>query len=141
MIYEFFVTNDYVQDANSVDFFVSGNVALNLLESVTIRDVTYDDELTFNTYIISEDQTLNFDNYSGYTQATVDVGVDLTEKERLGDWVFGTSDFGKKVTAVKTIKLSGKGYNSKLYLEDTSSSKWTLESLGITYKMRRARSK
>ena len=108
---------------------------------IVIRDVTYDDTLTFDTYIISEDQTLNFNNYSGYDQASVDVGVDLTEKERLGDWKFGTSDFGKKVTAVKTIKLSGKGYNAKLYLEDTSRSKWTLESLGITYKMKRARSR
>ena len=142
MIYEFFITNDYVQDGQTIDFNVSqSSLVLTFLNAVTLRDVTYDDELTFDTYIISEDQTLNFDNYSGYTQATVDVGVDLTEKERLGDWKFGSSDFGKKVTAVKTIKLSGKGYNSKLYLEDTSSSKWTLESLGITYKMRRARSK
>jgi hypothetical protein len=142
MIYEFFITNDYEQ-GSAVDFYISGvtSVDLTQIDSVTLRDVTYDDSLTFDTYIISEDQTLNFDNYSGYTQATVDVGVDLTEKERLGDWKFGSSDFGKKVTAVKTIKLSGKGYNSKLYLEDTSSSKWTLESLGITYKMRRARSK
>ena len=142
MIYEFFITNDYEQ-GSAVDFYISGvtSVDLTQIDSVTLRDVTYDDELSFDTYIISEDQTLNFDNYSGYTQATVDVGVDLKEKERLGDWKFGSSDFGKKVTAVKTIKLSGKGYNSKLYLEDTSSSKWTLESLGITYKMRRARSK
>ena len=110
-------------------------------DDISIRDITYDDDLTFSTYVISENQTLNFVNTPGYNQATVDVDLDLTEKGRLGDWTFGESDFGDKVTAVKTIKLSGKGYNSKLYVEDISKSKWTLESMGITYKMKRARSR
>ncbi len=108
---------------------------------IVIRDVTFDDTLTFDAYVISEDRTLNFLNTPGYDQETVDVSVNLTNKEALGDWQFGESDFGTKVTAVKTIKLAGKGYNAKVYLEDLSRSKWTLESLGITYKMKRARSK
>ena len=140
---EFTLTNADITTTGVVDIeFTVANLTTPDGDSyITLRDVTYDDQLTFSTYVISEDQTLNFDNFSGYDQATADVGVDLTAKERLGDWTFGTSDFGKKVTAVKTIKLSGKGYNSKLYLEDTSKSKWTLESLGITYKMKRARSR
>ena len=143
---EWMMTNDDIITSGNVDieFTYSGDriTVSDTSESyVSIRDVTYDDTLTFDTYIISEDQTLNFNNYSGYDQASVDIGLDLTAKERLGDWTFGTSDFGKKITAVKTIKLSGKGYNAKLYLEDTSKSKWTLESMGITYKMRRARSR
>jgi hypothetical protein len=125
----------------NIVFNLSVNPTYTSDDYIVIRDVTYDDELTFDAYVISEDQTLNFVNTSGYDQETVDIGVDLTEKERLGDWVFGSSDFGKKVTAVKTIKLAGKGYNAKVYLEDVSRSKWTLESLGITYKMKRARSK
>jgi hypothetical protein len=125
----------------NIVFNLGSNPTYTSDDYIVIRDVTYDDELTFDAYVISEDQTLNFVNTSGYDQATVDIGVDLTEKERLGDWTFGSSDFGKKVTAVKTIKLSGKGYNAKVYLEDVSRSKWTLESLGITYKMKRARSK
>jgi hypothetical protein len=142
---EFMLTNDEIATSGNVDIVFTHDSASTANPSagsyVTLRDVTYDDTLTFDTYIISEDQTLNFNNYSGYDQASVDIGVDLTAKERLGDWTFGTSDFGKKVTAVKTIKLSGKGYNAKLYLEDTSKSKWTLESMGITYKMKRARSR
>jgi hypothetical protein len=102
-------------------------------------DVTYDDSLTFQTWVISEEQTLNLDNIQSYDQSKADVAFDL--KGRLGEWVFGTSDFGDKVTAVKTIKLSGRGYNSKIYMEDYTNSKWTLESLGITYKMKRARNR
>jgi hypothetical protein len=142
---EFMLTNDEIATSGNIDLVFTHDSASTANPSegsyVTLRDVTYDDALTFDTYIISEDQTLNFNNYSGYDQASVDIGLDLTAKERLGDWTFGTSDFGKKVTAVKTIKLSGKGYNAKLYLEDTSKSKWTLESMGITYKMKRARSR
>jgi len=142
---EFMLTNDDIATSGNIDLVFTHNSNSTASPSpgsyVSLRDVTYDDSLTFSTYIISEDRTLNFENFSGYDQATADVGVDLTAKERLGDWTFGTSDFGKKITAVKTIKLSGKGYNSKLYLEDTSKSKWTLESMGITYKMKRARSR
>jgi hypothetical protein len=106
-----------------------------------LRDVTYDDSLNFNTWVLSEEQTLNIDNYEGYAPSLQNVNLDLTLKDRFGDWVFGQSDFGNKVTAIKTIKLSGRGYNSKIYLEDLSKSKWTMESLGITYKMKRARSR
>ena len=102
-------------------------------------DVTYDDTLAFSTWVISEEGTLNFDNIDSYDQAKAEIGFSL--QDRLGEWTFGTSDFGNKVTAVKTIKLSGKGYNSKIYIEDFTNSKWTLESLGITYKMKRARSR
>jgi hypothetical protein len=37
--------------------------------------------------------------------------------------------------------LSGRGYNSKISIIEDSKSKWTLESLGITYKMKKARSR
>jgi len=142
LIWEFNITNDYNQDANSLDILANlSSEDANAIASVVIRDVTYDSTLAFSTYVISEDKTLNFDNSPGYNQATVDVDLDLTLKGRLGDWTFGESDFGDKVTAVKTIKLSGKGYNAKVYVEDVSKSKWTLESLGLTYKMKRARSR
>jgi len=141
--FEFVVNNTLLDsDASTIDLILPVGQTFNEnSDDVSIRDVTYDDSLAFSTYVISEDKTLNFDNSPGYNQATVDVAVDLTEKGRLGDWSFGQSEFGDKVTAVKTIKLSGKGYNAKIYIEDLSKSKWTLESLGLTYKMRRARSR
>jgi hypothetical protein len=104
-----------------------------------VRDSTYDDALNFLIWLTSENSTLNQDPIRDYEQAKVNIGISL--QDRLGDWEFGQTDFGKKITAVETIKLSGKGYNVKMYMEDYSKSKWTLESLGLTYKMKRARSR
>jgi hypothetical protein len=104
-----------------------------------VRDSTYDDALNFLIWLTSENSTLNQDPIRDYEQAKVNIGISL--QDRLGDWEFGQTDFGKKITAVETIKLSGRGYNVKMYMEDYSKSKWTLESLGLTYKMRRARSR
>ncbi len=139
-------------DYETVEFLLPNNIGTNedliifgdfsgYTGGAYLRDVTYDDILAFNAWVLSEEQTLNIDNFEGYDPSLAQVGLDLTLKDRFGDWVFGSSDFGNKVTAVKTIKLSGRGYNSKIYIEDFSKSKWTLESLGITYKMKRARSR
>jgi hypothetical protein len=108
-------------------------------DEIDFRDVTYDNELSFAVQVVSENNILNQDLYQGYDDPKI--GIDINFKDRLGDWTFGLTDFGKKVTAVDTIKLSGRGYNSKIYFEDTSKSKWTLESIGITFKMKRARSR
>jgi hypothetical protein len=102
-------------------------------------DITYDHVLDFKTWIISEDGTLNLENFQGYDQSKADIPIELGAK--FGEWVFGRSDLGNKLTAIKTIKLAGRGYNVKVYFEDYSKSKWTLESLGITYKMKRPRSR
>jgi hypothetical protein len=102
-------------------------------------DITYDHVLDFKTWIISEDGTLNLENFQGYNQSKADIPIELGAK--FGEWVFGRSDLGNKLTAIKTIKLAGRGYNVKVYFEDYSKSKWTLESLGITYKMKRPRSR
>jgi hypothetical protein len=123
---------------NQFDITITGNFE-NYSAGASMFDVTYDDSLTFKTWVISEDRTLNLDNIDSYEQAKAD--IDFSLGTRLGTWVFGTSDFGNKITAVKTIKLSGKGYNAKLYFEDFTKSKWTLESMGLTYKMKRARSR
>jgi hypothetical protein len=106
---------------------------------VDVRDSTYDDVLNFLVWLTSENTTLNQDPIQDYGQAKVNNVISL--QDRLGDWEFGQTSFGKKVTVVETIKLSGKGYNAKMYMEDYSKSKWTLESLGLTYKMKRARSR
>ena len=123
---------------NQIDIVVTGDFT-NYTNGADITNITYDDALTLNAWVVSEDQTLNLDNINSYDQAKADVNFNFNT--RLGTWVFGSSDFGNKVTAVKTIKLSGKGYNAKVYIEDNSKSKWTLESLGLTYKMKRARSR
>jgi hypothetical protein len=133
--YEFLLANNVPigEDLTIIREFIgySGGAALT--------DITYDHVLDFRTWIISEDNTLNLDNMEGYDQSKAEIPIQLGAK--FGDWVFGLSDLGNKVTAIKTIKLAGRGYNVKVYFEDYSKSKWTLESLGITYKMKRPRSR
>lgn len=109
------------------------------LPNASLHDATYDHTINFNTWSISEEGTLNLDNI-GYdaTQAQIDINLGTVFGPN-ETWVFDESDFGNKVTAVKTVKLSGRGYNYKLYFTDRSRSKWTIESIGITFKFKRAR--
>jgi hypothetical protein len=115
--------------------FVSGLTA----SDVKLYDSTYDHTVTFNTMVISEEGTLNIDPIDSYTSA--DVAVPINLGTQMGNWTFGTSNFGNVIVAIKTVKLSGRGYNSKVSIIEESKSKWTLESLGITYKMKKARSR
>jgi hypothetical protein len=111
-----------------------------LTESVAVLyDSTYDHTVTFNTLVLSEEGTLNIDPIDSYTSA--DVAIPINLGTRTGNWTFGTSNFGNVIVAIKTVKLSGRGYNSKVSVIEDSKSKWTLESLGITYKMKKARSR
>lgn len=109
------------------------------LPNASLHDATYDHTINFNTWSISEEGTLNLDNI-GYdaTQAKIDINLGTVFGPN-ETWVFDESDFGNRVTAVKTVKLSGRGYNYKLYFTDRSRSKWTIESIGITFKFKRAR--
>lgn len=108
-------------------------------EDLVLYDSTYDNSITFINAVLSEEGTLNIDPINSYDQAEVEKTINLGT--RLGNWVFGTSDFGNVITAVQTIKLSGRGYNCKINVQEYGKSKWTLESVGITYKVKKARSR
>ena len=124
----------------SPGFPIVGGQLTSVDSSVAVlKDSTYDNSITFTNVILSEEGTLNVDPIQSYSQATVERVINLGT--RLGNWTFGTSDFGNIITAVETIKLAGKGYNCKISITETGKSKWTLESLGITYKMKKARSR
>jgi hypothetical protein len=120
---------------------VSEGLSLDDIDSsvAILKDSTYDNSITFTNVVLSEEGTLNVDPINSYEQAAIERVVDLGT--RLGNWTFGTSDFGNIITAVETIKLSGRGYNCKINIKETGKSKWTLESMGITYKMKKARSR
>jgi hypothetical protein len=109
------------------------------VDSIKLYDSTYDHTVTFNTLVLSEEGTLNIDPIDSYTEADVAIPIDLGT--RTGNWTFGTSNFGNVIVAIKTVKLAGRGYNNKVSVIEDSKSKWTLESLGITYKMKKARSR
>jgi hypothetical protein len=115
------------------------NTETLLEEDIKLYDSTYDHTVNFKTLVISEEGTLNIDPIDSYTTADVAIPIDLGT--RTGNWTFGTSDFGNVIVAVKTVKLAGRGYNAKVSIIEDSKSKWTLESLGITYKMKKARSR
>ena len=121
-----------------VDIIVDGEFSI-YNDGAVLYDITYDQNLIIKNWVVSEDSTLNVENINSYEPSQIELPLDYDST--LGNWTFGSSDFGNKVTAVKTVKLAGKGYNAKLYLEDATKSKWTLESLGLTYKMKRARSR
>ena len=87
--------------------------------------------LTFGQIVYDE----TVEVYNKEANLVFDLGTNL------GTWVFGISEFGDILTAVKTLKLSGKGYNFRFKIEDQTASKWTLESVGITFKMKKARSR
>lgn len=103
----------------------------------TVYDETYDSSINFSTLITTEENILNVDydptRYEKYKPTEVELG------SKFGSWEFGEDDLGNQVTVVKTEKLSGKGHNIKITFVDFSKSKWTLETLGTTYKMKKAR--
>ena len=104
---------------------------------ITLYDETYDKSINFATLITSEENVLNVgydpQDYEKFKSTTVELGT------KFDSWEFGKDSFGNAVTIVKTEKLSGKGNNIKTTFVDFSKSKWTLETLGTTYKMRKAR--
>lgn len=112
----------------------------NLSYTSTLRDKTYSSQISFNTFSISEQGTLNLDNISGYDdqEAVIDINLGTVFGPN-ETWIFDESAFDDRITAVKTVKLSGRGFNYKLYFTDRSKAKWTLETLGITFKFKRAR--
>ncbi|NDG52044.1 MAG: hypothetical protein EBY39_03310 [Flavobacteriia bacterium] len=131
--YEFTFTGD--TGDYDIDIPIVGNLATS--DTVALSDITYDDKINYYVWIISDDNTLNLDNLESYDASKALNAENLGT--RSGTWTFGETDFGNRVTATQTIRLSGKGKNVKLYLEEISKSKWTLESLGFMYKLRRAR--
>lgn len=111
------------------------------LTNFTVKDVTYDHTLNFNTFSMADDAVLNLDNI-GYNASDAVVDINLGTVFGANEtWVFDESAFNNVVTAVKTVKLSGRGYNYKLFVTDRTKAKWTIENLGITFKFKRARSR
>ena len=128
----------YTGDTGSFDITINvGASGLLDTDIVTLSNITYDDSINYYVWVLSEENTLNLDNLTSYNAELALNTENLGTKT--GTWVFGETDFGNRVQAVQTVRLSGKGKNIKLYLEELSKSKWTLESLGFMYKLRRAR--
>jgi hypothetical protein len=121
--------------------------------TAVINDITYDKKINFDTLMRTEDSILNPEpekinpttgllestplNYEGQLALPV---VEVGLGTEFGEWVFEQDPLGNSLNIVKTVKLSGKGYNIKTVFVDFTKSKWTLETLGIAYKLGRTRS-
>jgi len=119
-----------------IEVVFGGNEAQNVL---SLKDITYDNHINFSTLVRTENDLLNIDPEE-YTQDLEYQPVEISLGTDFGEWQFNEDPLGNAINIVKTVKLSGKGYNIKTVLIDFTKSKWTLETLGIAYKLRKTRS-
>jgi len=85
---------------------------------------------------MADNNTMIRDDFKSYVpiEKTIDTGTSFS------NITFGNTNFGDVTTFVQTTKLYGNGYDINVYYRDESNIKWTLETMGVTYKMRRTRS-
>lgn len=105
----------------------------------TLSDATYDPAIYFKIWAFTEDNALNLDNETSTTYEATFSPVEDALGTKFGIWDFGSGVFGNRTTATKTVRLAGKGKNIKVYFEEEGKTKWTLETLGIMFKLKRAR--
>jgi len=108
------------------------------LTDAVLRDITYDSTLIFNTHSLGDQTPLNFNN-EGYDIEDTQVDINLGTVFGAGTWVFDESAFDDRIRAIRTVKLAGRGLNYKLFVTDRTKAKWTIENIGITFKIKRAR--
>jgi len=129
------------QEFDAIYILIEHSTAIDFSQAV-LKDNTFDHTLNFNTFSMSEESTLNLDNLTSYDEDEAKVEINLGTVFGANEtWVFDESAFDDRITAVKTVKLSGRGYNYKLFVTDRTKAKWTIENLGITFKFKRARSR
>lgn len=119
-----------------IDVQFQGDETSNVL---SLKDNTYDNSVNFKTLIRTENDLLNI-NPEEYGIDLNYSPVDISLGTQFGEWQFNEDPLGDAINIVKTVKLSGKGYNIKTVFVDFTKSKWTLENLGIAYKLRKTRS-
>jgi len=128
----------YTGDTGSHDIVINeGSSGIVGADTLVLSDITYDNVINYYVWVISDDNTLNLDNLQSYSASLATQTENLGTRD--GTWIFGDTDFGNRIAAIQTIRLAGKGKNVKLYLEEISKSKWTLESIAFMYKLKRAR--
>jgi hypothetical protein len=107
--------------------------------TIALKDNTYDTSINFATLVRTEKELLNIPP-EDYALELEFRPVEITLGTSFGEWQFNEDPLGEAINVVKTVKLSGKGYNIKTVFVDFTRSKWTLETLGIAYKLRKTRS-
>ena len=136
----FTIGNEDVEDVG----IRADNLTVDMFNDSLITDETYDKNLAFKVNIISDNKALipEVDIATDYQPYNLKlISDELGIMANTFEDTFENSQFGKSYKFVHTNKLQGSGYDIALYYEDNSKVKWTLETLGVTYKMRRTRSR
>jgi hypothetical protein len=114
---------------------------------VVVTDVTYDFNIVGSVVAESDGEIINRVTFEQYrllegeivTADNLPVAQSLGTRFRVFD--FGDTPFGDVKRNVQTVRLAGTGYQLALYMKDESRTKWTLETLGIQFRMRKTRSR
>jgi hypothetical protein len=147
---------------NSDLFFVVGSSDLTTLNEITVEfeseenfktlwenakpgvvDSTYDLRINSFVTVQSDGNFINQEAIRNYVPDETllfnvlnnDLGTRFT------NFTFGQTPFGDVAKTVQTVRLAGSGYGVSVFMKDESRSKWTLETLGIHYRMRKPRSR
>lgn len=110
-----------------------------------IVDFTYD--LNIRSFVIakSDGVFMNREAMENYVPGVENL-YDLVRLERslgtrFSNFTFDQTPFGDVAKSVKTVRLAGSGYGITVYMKDDSRSKWTMETLGVAYRIRKPRSR
>jgi hypothetical protein len=144
------------REEDTVIYFTVGNPApqevtisfsgatIEMFNDIILTDETYNKNLNFNVRVNSDNKslirTVDIVN-DDYKDVIPLVSPELGIMANVFEETFQNSKFGKTYKFVYTNKLYGSGYDLELYYEDDANVKWTLETIGVTHKMRRTRSR
>ena len=109
-------------------------------------DFTYDSNINYYVVANSDGTFLNREaldyNYSQPPENLYDlVKFTASTGTRFSNFTFNETPFGEVAKSIQTIRMAGSGYGITVFLKDNSRSKWTLETLGIAYRIRKPRSR
>jgi len=139
-----------------------GQVIITIKDNENVLDFKSEEDLQENeTNFVVTDDTYDF-RVKGFVTVESDgeiinrVRIDQTIRDplesdeepieqslgtRFTDFELSDTPFGDVKRNVQTFRLSGSGYQIAFALDDESRSKWTLESLGVQFRMRKTRSR
>lgn len=118
--------------------------AFTFTTDFTLTDETYDNNLEFDIAVTSNNNALIRGTYVAdnfYSEESPQTSNELGIMANTFEDTFGNSKLGKATTFVHTNKLYGSGYDIEMHYKDQAKVKWTLETVGVAYKMRRTRSR
>lgn len=131
-----FIDNDLSE--SKIEVTVTFDTSLESSD-VIITDVTYDFNIKGFVVADSDGNTINRIRFEEYETAPEQWSNSLGS--RFGSFELGETPLGDVKRNIQTVRLSGTGYQIALAVQDESRAKWTLETVGIAYRMRKTRSR